>query len=166
MSRALTFWTDANINLIKEHFVCAAVPTWVCRAKGPEGEFLRGAGVDKQWVTSSGYMTCVSPGGKMLGHAPSAKVLEAFRKLPESERAPGAVRVPDLKLDERLIPSPPERGLVLKVHARFLSRGDKGELRYARPDDFPLMGGKGESKDSYRLFLEPNTEYLWLTEEE
>ena len=76
MSRALTFWTDANIRLIKEHFVAAAVPTWVCRANSPEGEFLRGAGIDKQWVTSSGYMTCVSPGGKMLGHTPSPKVLE------------------------------------------------------------------------------------------
>ena len=96
------------------------------RRRGPEGEFLRGAGVDKQWVTSSGYMTCVSPGGKLLGRAPSAEVLEEFRKLPASERGPGAVKVPDLKPDERLIPSPPERGPVLKVHARFLGRDDRG----------------------------------------
>jgi hypothetical protein len=166
VSRALTFWTDGNIKLIKENFVAAAVPTWVCRAKSPEGEFLRGAGVDKQWVTSSGYMTCISPSGKLLGHAPSAKVLEEFRKLPQGERAPGTVEVPDLKPEQRLIPSPPERGLVLKVHARFLSRDDKGELRYARPDDFPLMDGKSASKVRWRLFLEPNTEYLWLTEGE
>jgi hypothetical protein len=166
VSRALTFWTDANVKLIKEHFVAAAVPTWVCRAKSPEGEFLRSAGVDKQWVTSSGYMTCVSPSGKMLGHAPSAKVLDEFRKLPESERAPGAVAVPDLKPDERLIPPPPEGGLVLKVHARFLARDEKGELRYPRPDDFPLMSGGSTSKNPWKLFLEPNTEYLWLTEDE
>jgi hypothetical protein len=166
VSRALTFWTDANIKLIKENFVCAAVPTWVCRAKGPEGEFLRGAGVDKQWVTSSGYMTCLSPGGKMLGHAPSVKVLEEFRKLPGPERDAGAVKVPDLRPDERLIPSPPERGLVLKVHARFLSRGEQGGLRYARTEDFPLMGDGARPKDAWRLFLEPNTDYLWLTEDE
>ena len=54
MSRGLTFWNDETIKLIKDNFVAASVPTWVCRAKSPEGEFLRGAGVDKQWVTSSG----------------------------------------------------------------------------------------------------------------
>jgi hypothetical protein len=166
VSRALTFWTDENIKLIKDNFVCAAVPTWVCRARGPEGDFLRGAGVDKQWVTSSGYMTCVSPDGKMLGHAPSARVLEEFRKLPETERGAGVIKVPDLKPDERLIPAPPERGLVLKVHARFLSRTEKGELRYAKLEDFPLISDKSESKNAWRLFLEPNTEYMWITEEE
>jgi hypothetical protein len=60
-------------------------------------------------------MTCVSPGGKLLGQAPSAEVLEEFRKLPASERGPGAVKVPDLKPDERLIPSPPERGPVARA---------------------------------------------------
>ena len=163
MSRGLTFWNDATIQLIRENFVAAAVPTWVCWAKTAEGEFLRGAGIDKQWVTSSGYMTCVSPSGKMLGHAPSPKVLEAFRQLPESERIPGAIKVADLTPAEILIPSPPADGLVLKVHARFLSRGRNGELRYAELEDFPLMPGAPESRRSYQLFLEPNTEYLWLT---
>jgi len=166
VSRALTFWTDANIKLIKENFVAAAVPTWVCRANGPEGEFLRGAGIDKQWVTSSGYMSCVSPGGKMLGYAPSPKVLQEFLKLPESERGPGVITAPDLKPDERLIPSPPASGLVLKVHARFLSRGGQGEVRYARSEDFPLMSVTKESTNPWGLFLEPNTDYMWVTEQE
>ncbi|MFO0966195.1 MAG: hypothetical protein U0793_11510 [Gemmataceae bacterium] len=163
MSRGLAFWTDDTIKLIRDNFVAAAVPTWVARAKGPEGEFLRKAGVDKQWVTSSGYMTCVSASGKMLGHAPSQKVLEAFRKLPDSERGPGAVAVADIEPAERLVPSPPAGGLVLRVHARFLSRDGMGDLRHATVDDFPLMA---KSPASFRLFLEPNTEYLWLTAEE
>ena len=163
MSRGLTFWNDATIQLIRENFVAAAVPTWVCRAKTPEGAFLRGAGMDKQWVTSSGYMTCVSPSGKMLGHAPSLKVLEAFRNLPESERGPGAIKVADLQPAEVSIPTPPAGGLVLKVHARFLSRDEKGELRYAEPEDFPLMVKRAEPRRSFALFLQPNTEYLWLT---
>jgi hypothetical protein len=137
------------------------VPTQVCRAAGPEGEFLRLAGIEKHWVTSSGYMSCVSPSGKYLGWSP-AKALEAFLKLPEDERKPGAVTVPDLKPSEALIPSPPEGGLVLKVHARFLGTDDKGELRYAKPEDFPLM----EAKNTWNLFLQPNTEYMWLTKEE
>jgi len=142
-----------------------AVPTSVCDAKNPEGEFLRGAGIDKHWVTSSGYMSCVSPSGKYLG-ASAATALEAFLKLPEHERKPGAVKVPDLKPSEKLIPSPPAGGLVLKVHARFLSHEDKGALRYAKREDFPLMEKSGESRNPWGLFLQPNTEYMWLTAEE
>jgi hypothetical protein len=165
VSRGLTFWDDATIKLIRENFVAAAVPTWVCRAPSPEGEFLRGAGIDKQWVTSSGYMSCISPSGKLLGHAPSDKVLEVFRKLPESERGPGAVKVADLQPSERLIPSPPPDGLVLKVHARYLSRDSQGALRYADLEDFPLMG-KTRDRRGWLLFLQPNTEYMWLTADE
>jgi hypothetical protein len=133
----------------------------MCHAKNPEGEFLRGAGIDKQWVTSNGYMSCVSPSGKYLGPT-AAKALEAFLKLPEDERKPGAVSVPDLKPSEKLIPSPPSGGLVLKVHARFLATDDKRELRYAKGEDFPLM----EKTAPWNVFLQPNTEYMWLTGEE
>jgi hypothetical protein len=107
-------------------------------------------------------MNCVSASGKYLGREPSAEVLAAFAALPATERAPGAVAVPALAASEQLISDPPAGGLVLKVHARFLSRTEQGELRYARADDFPLM----RDPDAFRLFLEPNTEYLWLTEEE
>jgi len=143
-----------------------AVPTEISRAKGPEGEFLRGAGIEKHWVTSSGYMSCVSASGKWLGHAPSAKVLEGFEKLSKDEREPGAVTVPDLKLTERVIPSPPEGGLVLRVHGRFLGRDDKENLRPIKGDDFPQISGKESSIRSHQFLFEPNTEYMWLTKEE
>ncbi len=143
-----------------------AVPTDVSRAQGPEGEFLRGAGIDKHWVTSSGYVSCVSPSGKWLGREPSGKVLEAFKKLPKEERRPGAVKVPELIPSERLIPSPPEGGLVLRVHGRFLGRDERGDLRPIKGDDFPQLRGQ-ESAIRYLQFLfEPNTEYMWLTKEE
>ena len=109
MSRGLAYWTDANIALIKEHFVAVAVPTWVARAEGPEGEFLRAAGIDKRWVTSSGYMHCVSASGKLLGGRASAEVLEKFRQLPETERSPGSVKVPELKASDAVIPSSDSR---------------------------------------------------------
>src|SRR5262249_49044934 len=96
----------------------------------------------------------------------SEKVLDAFRKLPASEREPGAVKVPALTATERLIPSPPPDGLVLKVHARFLSRGGQGKLRYAEPEEFPLMGKATEGRRGWLLFLQPNTEYMWLTADE
>jgi hypothetical protein len=127
---------------------------------------LRSAGIDKQWVTSSGYLNCVSASGKMLGHMADAKVLAEFQKLPEAERKAGAVRVPEIERSELVIPSPPAGGLVLKVHARFLTRSDKGELRYAKGEDFPLFGSTPESIRRHLKFLEPNTEYMWLTQEE
>jgi len=137
------------------------VPTEVRGAKNPEGEFLRGAGIDKHWVTSSGYMSCVSASGKWLGNAPSTKVLEEFQKLPEAERKPGAVVVRALEPAERVIPSAPEGGLILKVHGRFMSRDDKVQLRHIKASDFPLIKG-----GDIRFLLEPNTEYMWLTREE
>ena len=142
------------------------MPTDVSRAKGPEGEFLRGAGIDKHWVTSSGYMSCVSPSGKWLGHAPSAKVLEEFEKLPKDEREPNVVKVPDLKPSEQLIPTPPEGGLVLRVHGRFMGRDDKENLRAVKGDDFPQIRAKESSIRSHQFLFEPNTEYMWLTKEE
>lgn len=146
--------------------MAVAVPTEVCRAKTPEGEFLRGAGIHKHWVTSSGYMSCLSASGKYLGSMASIKVLEAFQKLPESERKPGAVVVPDLKPSDRLIPSPPSGGLTLRVHGRFLAREAKGALRHVKGEDFPLLRGK-DGQYRYLAFLfQPNTEYMWLTENE
>lgn len=166
MSRELTFWNDETIKLIKDNFIAVSVPTWVCRANSPEGAFLQAAGIQNRWVTSSGYMNCVSASGKMLGGRPCEEVLGEFAKLPDAERQPGAIEVQDLKPEELLIPSPPTGGLVLKVHARFLSRGDDGNLRPANVADFPLMPAKQDVSRVWQLFLEPNTEYMWLTQGE
>jgi hypothetical protein len=159
-------WSDEGIRRIRENFVAAAVPTWVCRAKNPEGKFLRSAGIDKQWVTSSGYFSCVSASGQFLGYEPNEKTLAKFRELPETERAPGAIKVPDLKPEERIVPDPPQGGLVLRVHGRFLSGDNKDGFRYAISEDFPLMGKTDKERQTWKLFLQPNTEYMWLTEAE
>ena len=102
-----------------------AVPTWVLRASNPEGEFLRECGC--KWVTSSGYMDCVSASGKHLGHFPSAKILEAFRQLPEQDRKPSADKLGPLAVDQQVLPAPPKNGLVLKVHTHSLARDVKGD---------------------------------------
>jgi hypothetical protein len=157
LGRAPNEWTDAKIKLVQEHFIAVAVPTELCNRKGPEGEFLRGAGIDKHWVTSAGYFSCVSASGKWLGHAPSAKVLEVFQKLPEAERNPGAVVVRELESGDDVIPAPPAGGLILRVYGRFLTRDDEGQLRHIKPEDFPRERG------DIRFLTEPNTEYMWLT---
>ena len=166
MSRGLTFWNDETIRLIRENFIAVSVPTWVAKAPGPEGEFLRQAGINKRWVTSSGYMHCISASGKFLGGRPCDAVLEKFKALPEVERRPGAVKLKKLDKAAQLIPSPPKGGLVLRVHARFLTRDGDGKLRHARTTDFPLMLAKANVLRSWNLFLQPNTEYMWLTDDE
>ena len=166
MSRGLTFWNDETIRLIRENFIAVSVPTWVAKAPGPEGEFLRQAGIDKRWVTSSGYMHCISASGKFLGGRPCDAVLEKFQGLPEAERKPGELSFGKLAATEQLIPAPPDGGLVLRVHARFLARDDKGQLRHAQTTDFPLMLAKANVLRSWNLFLQPNTEYMWLTRDE
>lgn len=158
MSRGLAFWNDRTLALVRERFVAASVPTWVCRSETPEGDFLRRAGVDRQWVTSSGYMTCLSAGGTLLGRQPDLDVLQKFDALPEEDRRPA---VPEILPSERAVPAPPDGGLVLRVHARFLARDGDGPLRAAVPEDFPRM-----DKASWRLFLQPNTEYMWITRDE
>ncbi len=166
MTRGVTFWNDETIAMIQKQFIAVSVPTWVCRANSPEGEFLRGANIHKQWVTSSGYMSCISASGKILGRRPSSEVLDAFNKLPESERKPGSIKVQDLKPEDAVIPATPRGGLVLRVHARFLHREEDGELRHAETTDFPLMREMPRVLRSWQLFLQPNTEYMWLTREE
>lgn len=166
MSRGLSYWNDERIEFLRKNFIAVAVPTWVARADGPEGEFLRAAGVHKQWVTSSGYKTCLSASGRNLGRAPSEEVLAKFAELPASEREPGRVVVPPLPADQQLILAPPEGGLVLRVHARFLTRAPDGSLRTAKTSDFPLMRDKPKIIANWARFLAPNTEHMWLTRDE
>ncbi|HLU46620.1 MAG TPA: hypothetical protein VK116_01005, partial [Planctomycetota bacterium] len=97
MSRELTFWNDETIARIREHFVAASVPTWLARAKTPEGELLRVAGIQDRWVTSSGYMSCITADGDYLGDRPTKDVLEKFRALPEDKRRPDAKTIAALE---------------------------------------------------------------------
>lgn len=160
-------WTDEYIRRIREHFIAVVVPTELCRDDGPEGEFLRAAGIDKHWVTSSGYMDAVSAGGKSLGQGMvSDETLAAFRKLPETERAAGAIEVPEIEPADERIPAPPKNGLILRVHGRFLSRTADGELRHTTGEDFAQLRGDPERLRAFRMLFEPNVEYLWLAEAE
>jgi hypothetical protein len=140
------------------------VPTWVLRSNSPEGEFLRMCGC--QWVTSSGYMDCVSAGGKHLGHFPSTKVLDAFRKLSEEERKPTGGKLASLKSDQHVLPEPPKNGLVLKVHTRSMSRDEKGAYRKVALEDFPLWQGGVKTFAEVNHLFGPNTDYMWITQAE
>ncbi len=109
-------------------------------------------------------MDCVSAGGKHLGHFPSAKILEAFRKLSEEQRKP--VGIADLKPGESVVPEPPRNGLILKVHTRAMARDEKGTLRKVSIEDYPLKKGNIKSFEEHKHYFGPNTDYMWITESE
>jgi hypothetical protein len=111
-------------------------------------------------------MSCVTAGGKLLGHEPSAEVLAAFQELPRAQRQPGRGNLPRPDASQEQIPSPPAAGIVLKAHGRFLARDGEGRLRHVAGDDFPQLHGKKQEIDYHLFLFEPNTEYMWLTEGE
>jgi hypothetical protein len=97
--------------------------------------------------------------GKFLGRDP-AQALAAWKALPEEDRRPGAVALPERgPVDEkRQQPTPPPGGLILRVYYRNLARTPSGELQLATQKDFP------HGHNRMNLDAQPN--YLWLTEAE
>ncbi|MDQ3624214.1 MAG: hypothetical protein M3463_17285, partial [Verrucomicrobiota bacterium] len=83
----------------------------------------------------------VSASGRKLGGGDVEAAWKRFCALPESERAPGAVKVQEHgRVDTAIVPpDPPAGALVLKIFGRILTREPDGTLRYARASDCPLM---------------------------
>src|SRR5262249_49401261 len=102
-----------------------------------EGRFARASGM---FLTgSSGGVSFLTASGKRLGrhhlHGVKAagiqEALDAWQKLPEDERRPGAVRVGDrgpIDLKHATV-EPPPGCLILRVYGRYLAPDPKDELR-------------------------------------
>jgi hypothetical protein len=110
--------------------------------KGAEGQTRQG-------------LYCFTASGKLLSynnHQDTDGVREmleqglaAWNRLPDSERRPGAVKVPDPgKADAEFARKPPAGGLVLNVFTRILDKDDDG--KYIKgSSDFP--GGELSARD-------------------
>ncbi|MEX0715525.1 MAG: hypothetical protein WD066_03015 [Planctomycetaceae bacterium] len=131
-----------------------------------EGEFLRDH--DAIVRTSSGAVRIITANGKRLarglGIESVKSALEEWDALPEEERRPGAVIVPEKgKPDPRLADlRPPEGCLILRVANRHLARDDQDELRYLLVDDFSTS----RSQRSAERYAESSNDFLWIFEEE
>ncbi len=138
------------------------------RREDAEGEFFRkvadqGPRKGEGGSTRQGIY-CLTADGKLLayknaGQAPDVmrevlkQGLAEWRKLPESRRKPGAVKIEDAgKLDGRYARTPPPGGLIINVHARCLDRDATGDLC-----DAACQKGRGD---------EASRDHLWLTEAE
>jgi hypothetical protein len=166
--RALVFSDPEIIRLATEEFVAVAGDDWYQRRRDdPEGVFFRkvsdqGPRRNTDGSTRQGVY-CLTASGKLLAyknhHDPDVmrdvlkKALADWKRLPESERKPGAVKIDDGdKVDARYARTPPPGGVIVKVYTRILDADDKNALCRGTCK-FP--GGDRAARD-----------HLWLTREE
>lgn len=135
--------------------------------KDADGDFVRATGCVT--VTASGSVCVVTAGGKALGPygGPGAGMaqwlrekLKAWDALPEAERAPGAVAVPDAGAvdPKRLALAPPADALIVRVFNRHLGVDGKGDLRYAVAGDYL----PGASPADVERFAMAQNDFLWI----
>ena len=155
--------------MAKEDFVAVACDDWYQRRRNDaEGRFFKqvsdqGPRGGNHTSTRQGiYMFTAA--GKLLayknaGQAPDvmrevlADALRAWNQLPAAERRPGAVTIEDPgPLDGGYTRKPPEKGLIVNVHARALERSKGGKL-----GDAACTVGDGD---------EASRDHMWLTEAE
>lgn len=166
-------WTQDVVKLVTEKFVALAVDGRVEMArKDSPAEFLRSA--QALVITANGRASCITASGKSLGDmalravgnlplTSLQKALKAWEALPESERAPGAVKVgePESVDPERVLESPPSGALVFQVSTRRLGRDSSGKPRYTVPEDY-----EPEARKSAARYAEPANDTLWVPEAE
>ncbi|HZU34625.1 MAG TPA: hypothetical protein VFA18_01880 [Gemmataceae bacterium] len=168
----LAFSDPQIIRMAREDFIPVVGDDWYERRRqDAEGEFFRrvsdaaGRGNhDADGGPTRQSIYCLTASGKLLyaknaGQLPSEMRkalrwgLEAWNKLPEAERRPGAIHVPELKPDPAFDRSLPSGGLILKTYTRALRRTAKGSLE---PADV-RMGG---------VRVSPQIDHVWITEPE
>jgi hypothetical protein len=168
------------VRLIKQDFVPLAINGRTRYFKDAECAFLEKADAGGQ-----GRLDIITASGKKVGwvgvlhgnqpreHLQSLEhVLKAWAALPESERRPGAIQVPDPgPLDPRrnTAKGPPPGTLIVRVYNRQLERTRNGEYRHTGPEDYiaPLRDPKFTGTDgATALFTQPANDSMWITQAE
>jgi hypothetical protein len=153
--------------MAKEDFVPVAGDDWYQRRRqDAEGEFLKKVtdqGPRKESHTKQGIY-CLTADGKLLAYRPGdqqpgqvkaalKRGLDEWKKLPEDQRKPGAVDVPDLEEpDKKYTRTMPENALIVNVFARILEKDSDGVLQCGKAS---VPGGNAASRD-----------HVWLKEDE
>jgi len=165
-----TFADAEVIRMAKEEFIPVAGDDWYQRRKeDTEGEFFRkvadqGPRKGEGGSTRQGVYVFTAD-GKLLGYRNHhdadvmrgvlKQALADFKKLPEAQRAPGAIKVEDqAKVDKNYDRKPPKGGLIVNVYTRILDPdpASKGDYCQGTCD---MTGGDRAAHD-----------HLWLTEED
>jgi len=159
------------VALLREKFVCVAVDAR--RESGQfqdaDAEFIRAT--DCVTKTAAGSVCVVSAGGKRLtsvGGPGEGMIrflnagLKAWSELPEADRKAGPSEASGPADPKRAALELPPGALVLRVFNRQLGRDEKGELRYALPEDFIP---KTSPKQAER-YAEAHNDFMWIPEAE
>jgi hypothetical protein len=126
-------------------------------------------------ITASGKI--VARGELQVGNpkthlASLQRALKAWAALPEAERTPGAIQVPERGLfDPRrnAAKGPPPGTLIVHVYNRQLERTPTGQYRHTVPEDYipalrdPKIVGTDQATS---LWTQPANDYLWITQAE
>jgi hypothetical protein len=156
----------------REDYIAVAADDWYQRRRqDAEGRFFVGVANQGPRQGEGGStrqgIYALTAGGKLLayknaGQNPQAmrdllrQGLAAWRKLPPSERAPGAVNVPDHgPFDRAYHREPPAGGLILKAFTRCLDRAANDASAGFTDAECRIGGGDEAGRD-----------HLWLTEAE
>ncbi len=112
----------------------------------------------KPFYMPNGTPFYCTAGGTLLKNG-----LADWEKLPDTERKPGAVAVPEPKLDPerakkvRRLTKPPANSLILRTYVRGLKTDEQGRLFAPKVIDWEYK---------IKLPAEPNRDFLWLQESE
>lgn len=176
MGRAPAYWSKENVTLITEKFIPLSVYGSDQNRKDAVGRFYRDAGLNLNKVEA--IQCCITASGKVLQVAgrPGIDLKKALGKwsaLPDAERAPGAVKVPERGVvDPNYVEiTPPVGGLIFKAHTRAFMRNVEGKLRYAKGADFWFdEQGNNTLKVDYQegrtVAHEAQPHHVWLTQSE
>lgn len=168
--RALAFSHPEIVRLAKERFVAVACDDWYQRRRNDaEGKFFRGVADQgprdgRDGATRQGIYALTADGTLLsyrnAGQSPEATLdalraaLHQWERLPESRRAPAAVKVPDPgPLDGGYTRKPPAGGVVVNVFTRALDEMPSGDVK---PSAVCKVGGGAEAA----------RDHLWITRDE
>jgi hypothetical protein len=167
------------VQLIKKEFVALAINGRTRQFDDDECRFLEKADCGGQ-----GRIDIITAGGKFVargelqGGNPKThflslqRALKAWAKLPDAERTPGAIQVPERgPLDPRrnAAKGAPPGTLIVRVYNRQLERAARGEYRHTVPGDYipalrdPKVVG---SDQATALWTQPANDYMWVTQAE
>jgi hypothetical protein len=156
------------IRMAREDFVPVTADDWYQRRRqDAEGEFFRkvanqgprkGEGGDTRQgiyvLTADGELLSYKNAGQNadVTREELQRALKKFANLPAGRRGPGAVEVGDPgKPDPAYVRTPPEGGLIVRVHTRILDRDGDGYCK----GTCKTKGGDAAARD-----------FLWLTRED
>jgi hypothetical protein len=167
--RALAFSDPEILRMAREEFIPVACDDWYQRRRqDAEGRFFMSVAnqgrPDPNGSDTRQGIYMLTAGGKLLFYRNSQdvetmrgaleKALKQWRQLPQSDRAPGAVKVGEAgPPDNGYVRKPPEGGLIIDVFTRAVDREPTGLIQ---PTAVCKVGnGKEAARD-----------HLWITREE